>query len=100
PNTTMDQAPGTSGKRLQRDNRVMECVERHALLERYYKATERLVELTQELARVARSCDRDTWQRARKKCDEATRRCVALRKQLAEHMRNHCGLGATRSAGA
>jgi len=77
----------------------MECAERSALLRQYEQATVRLVEVTQELARVAGSYEVDAWQRVWKKCDEANRRCTELRSQINEHIRNHCGLGATRSIG-
>ena len=78
----------------------MECAERSALLRQYEQATVRLVEVTQELARVAGSYEVDAWQRVWKKCDEANRRCAELRSQINEHLRYHCGLGATRNTGA
>ena len=79
---------------------AMACAELSALLRQYEQATVRLIEVTQELARVARSYDADAWQRAWGRCDEATRRCIELRRQIAEHLRNHCGLETPRSAGA
>jgi len=71
----------------------MRCVEQRRLLRLYSEATAKLSDLSIILAGTALSHERDAFQSAWERCEDALALCAGIHREMYLHMENHrCAL--------
>jgi hypothetical protein len=73
--------------------REMRCTEQKRLLDLYSEATAKLSDLSIILARTALSYEREAFERAWERCEDARALCAGIRKEMYHHIELHrCAL--------
>jgi hypothetical protein len=71
----------------------MRCLEQRRLLRRYSEATAKLSDMAVVLAGSALSYEREAFERAWKKCEDARVLCARIREEMYLHLESHrCAL--------